>query len=323
MIVDNIKSDQPFAERYLVVDEFMPEGEAAAMRAAIEAHFADPARHMPATHMVWNYWYVPGLYTYLRADPDKVLGTKLARAFYDRLAGWSRETLGLSEVTWTCLSLYIPGCRQAQHNDSANGRFGFVYSLTRNDRKTEGGETLIWREDDYFTTRLQQPYAAPGFYDAIVPRFNRLLVFDDRVPHAVQRVEGGMNPSEGRIVLHGHLREAGPIVEGALPADQVGEIVGDMAASFADELGPACELLHGLVVVRFIVARNGTVSGLRVVLNRLKRLAGEGPALDDVLGRLLKRVSELAFPAARTTTQIALPIGFGDDLVSNFAAVSR
>lgn len=323
MIMDSTFSNQPFVDRYLVVDDFMPDADAAAMRAAIEAHFANPARHLPATHMVWNYWYVPGLYTYLRAEPDKVLGAKLARAFHDRLASWSRQTLGLSEVTWSCLSLYIPGCRQGQHNNSANGRFGFVYSLTRNDRKTGGGETLIWREEDYFTTRLQQPHAGPGFYEAIVPQFNRLLVFDDRVPHAVQLVEGGMNPIEGRIVLHGHLREAGPIVEGELPAEDVGEIVGDMAADFAAQLGAACELFHGLVVLRFVVTRDGTVTGLRVVLNRLKRLAGNGPDLDAVVRGLLERVSELAFPPAGGTTQVALPVGFGVDLVPDFAPVTR
>ncbi len=71
MIMDSTLSNQPFADRYLVVDEFMPDADAAAMRAAIEAHFANPARHLPATHMVWNYWYVPGLYTYCAPSPTR------------------------------------------------------------------------------------------------------------------------------------------------------------------------------------------------------------------------------------------------------------
>jgi 2OG-Fe(II) oxygenase superfamily len=315
-------SNKPFQDTYLVVDNFMPQADANAMRAAIEAHFANPAQHKPDTHMVWNYWYVPGLYTYLRAQPEQVLGRKLARHFFDRLTAWSGANLGLSEATWPCLSLYVAGCRQGQHNDAGNGRFGFVYSLTKNDRRSEGGETLIWRDDDDFATRLQQPKAGAGFYDAVAPQFNRLLVFDDRMPHAVATVEGGMSPIEGRIVLHGHLREAGPIVTGALPPAEVAEIAGAMAADFAAALGPACELFHGLVVLRFVVAPNGNVSALRVVLNRIKRLAGTGPAVDDVIAGLLDRVRELSFPAADAATEVALPVGFGVDLVPDYAPVT-
>ena len=47
------------------------------------------------------------------------------------------------------------------------------------------------------------------------------MLFDDRVPHAVQRVEGPMDPVEGRFVLHGHLSEAGVVAQGGLHADQV------------------------------------------------------------------------------------------------------
>ena len=41
--------------------------EAEALRAPIDLHFSEPHRHGFDTHFVWNYWYVPGLYTYLRA----------------------------------------------------------------------------------------------------------------------------------------------------------------------------------------------------------------------------------------------------------------
>ncbi len=306
-------SNKPFQDAFHIEDDFMPQSDANAMRAAIEAHFGNQHQHKPATHMIWNYWHVPGSYTYLRTEPERILGAKLARAFVNKLSAWSQQTLGLNEITWVCLSLYPPGCRQNLHNDTGNGRFGFVYSLTKNDRKTEGGETLIWKDEDYFSTRLQHPSGVSGFYDAIPPKFNRLLVFDDRMPHAVQMVEGGMDPIEGRIVLHGHLREAGPIVDGALSLDDVCQVAGNMAASYASDLDAACELLHGLVVLRFTVSRDGGVTGLHVVLNRLKRLAGNGPTSEKVVEELLTRVSDLSFPSARGTTDIALPIGFGFD----------
>ena len=42
-----------------------------------------------------------------------------------------------------------------------------------------------------------------------------------------------MDPVEGRFVLHGHVSEGGPIVEGALPAAAVAGPIGDMLRGFA------------------------------------------------------------------------------------------
>jgi hypothetical protein len=197
----------------IIVDGFLPAEVALQMRRGIDEHFADPQLHQPETHQVWNYWFVPELYTYLRANPEKVIGPECAAAFHDALRRWSIATLGMANVSWPFLSLYVPGCRQGWHNDSRNGRFGFVYSLTRDPRRTLGGETLVRREADPFRANLTQPQAGRGFYETIEPRFNRLLIFDDRLPHAVERLEGAMDPVEGRFVLHGHVSEGGPIVE--------------------------------------------------------------------------------------------------------------
>ncbi len=302
----------PITARYLVVDDFMPTAVAAAMRAAIEAHFNHPERHAPDTHMVWNYWHVPGLYTYLRTQPDRVIGKPLTEAFHTRLRAWAATTLGLSVVSWPYLSLYVDGCRQALHNDSINGRFGFVYSLTKNQRRSAGGETLVWREDDYFGTRLHQPDAASGFYDSIPPLFNRLVIFDDRLPHAVQQVEGTMDPQEGRFVLHGHIREGGALLQGPLAPDAVGAAVTAMANAYAQSLGAALALYHGLVVLGFDVAPDGSVSPPRVVLDRLKRLVGEGPPVDAVIRGLLEAAAGLRFASADVPTRVTLPLAFGN-----------
>ena len=42
-------------------------------RADIDAHFAEPATHRAEIHQIWNYWFVPELYTYLRTSPEKVI----------------------------------------------------------------------------------------------------------------------------------------------------------------------------------------------------------------------------------------------------------
>ena len=55
----------PFA----IFDDFLLDHEAEALRAPIDLHFSEPHQHRFDSHFVWNYWYVPGLYTYLRAAP--------------------------------------------------------------------------------------------------------------------------------------------------------------------------------------------------------------------------------------------------------------
>jgi hypothetical protein len=87
-----------------------------------------------------------------------------------------------------------------------------VYSLTRNERQTIGGETLVQHDVDPFRAHLTRAAAGRSFYDVIEPKFNRLVVFDDRLPHGVERVDGSMDPTEGRFVLHGHLSEGGTIM---------------------------------------------------------------------------------------------------------------
>jgi hypothetical protein len=301
----------PITSPYLVVDDFMPAGTAREMRAVVEAHFGSPYRHTPQSHMNWNYWHVPGLYTYLRTLPEKVIGAALTEAFHTRLCEWSSDTLGLGAAKSSYLSLYVSGCCQRQHNDSLNGRFGFVYSLTKDVRKTSGGETLIWREDDYFEIRIHRPCSGIDFYGSIEPRFNRLLVFDDRVPHAVQLVEGNMDPVEGRLVLHGHIRESGPIVRGPLPREIVEEAANRLASTYAKDLGTALAIYHGPAAIRFTVQQDGAVSGEHLILDRVKRLRGEGPGVREILGELVNRVSALRFPSRGAETVVTLPFGFG------------
>lgn len=263
--------------------------------------------------MVWNYWYVPGMYAYLRTLPETLLGD-LANLLYEKLISWSTEHLGLAQVTWPFLSLYVAGCRQGQHNDARNGRFAFVYSLTRNDRKTTGGETLIWHQQDYFGTMAHKPVAGRGFYEIVEPRFNRLVVFDDRLPHAVRAVEGNMDPTEGRIVLHGHMFEAGPIVKGPLSREAVEEAATTMALDYSAELSDALMLFHGLVVFRFMVRSDGSVCKVNVLVDRVMRLTGDGPLASEVVERLFERVSRLRFPSSVGATLVTLPVAFGNRL---------
>jgi hypothetical protein len=107
-----------------------------------------------------------------------------------------------------------------------------------------GGETLIGHERHLFCNHFARAAAGRDFYDAIEPKFNRLIVFDDRLPHAVERVDGSMDPAEGRIVLHGHLGEGGTIVEGALSADLIHGLLQALLQRLTDELSGEAALYH-------------------------------------------------------------------------------
>jgi hypothetical protein len=291
-----------------IFDDFLLDHEAEALRAPIDLHFSEPHQHRYDSHFIWNYWHVPGLYTYLRALPEQVIPYDLVASFHDVLTRWAGDMLGLAQVTWPMLSLYVDGCSQSIHNDSANGRFGYVYSLTQ-ERQGRGGETIIFKEGDPFRGRLRRADAGTGLYDLVPPLFNRLILFDDRMPHGVQRVEGTMDPKDARIVLHGHISEAGPIMTGPLPASAVEAA---RAAALEAALGAFPEtgpLHHGPLCVRLEIAPDGRVSDCRVLVHRVARSDGGCP--DALVGKIIGELTAAGFPAASAATSAVLPILVG------------
>jgi Rps23 Pro-64 3,4-dihydroxylase Tpa1-like proline 4-hydroxylase len=297
----------------VIVDDFLPRELAMAMREDIDAHFAKPGAHRADTHQVWNYWFVPELYTYLRTTPEKVIRRDRVEGFMDALRTWSTDSLGLGDVTWPYLSLYVGGCRQVLHNDARNGRFAFVYSLTRDQRRTVGGETIVFREEDPFRGKLAEASAGQSFYDTIAPKFNRLIVFDDRLPHGVERIEGSMDPVEGRLVLHGHLAETG-IIDGALPTEMVEEALVTLIADFEARYLAHIALYHGLVVLRFAVSPAGSVATCEILVDRVIHADPGHSEWEALRGEIVTRVKSLKFPPAEGETTVTLPFSFGERL---------
>jgi len=299
----------------LIVDDFLPLDVATAMRADIEAHFAAPDRHGRDTHQIWNYWYVPGLYTYLRTAPERVIRRELVAAFHTRLRDWSVEHLGLGRVTWPNLSLYVSGCRQGWHNDARNGRFAFVYSLTRNERATFGGETLVMRDGDALRTRLTQASAGRDFLEAVPPLFNRLVLFDDRAAHAVERVDGSMDPVEGRLVMHGHISEDGPVIEGPLPADAVNVAIDAAVQAFSTEAADAAAGYHGPLSLRLNIAgASGEVEVTHVIIDRVIHPDPANNGWEHLRERLCDHLETLRLPTATADTSAIVPIMLGGAL---------
>ena len=301
---------EPQTDAVIVVDDFLPRELAAAMRADIDAHFAAPYKHRPEIHQVWNYWYVPQTYTYFRTQPEKVIRRASVERFMERLHAWSGETLGLARLSWPYLSFYIHGCRQGLHNDTRNGRFAFVYSLTRDDRRSTGGETIVLRRGDHFQRSLRKAGAGTDFYDLIEPRFNRLTVFDDRMVHGVQIVEGALDPADGRFVVHGHIAETAPIVTGALPPDQALQHLASALERFNRDHADQARLYDGPLVLRFDITPEGRIRNPRVVLDRVFPLAQGDTGWRAIRDRLFELLGTVVFPMAAGDTTVTLPMRF-------------
>lgn len=298
----------------IVVDGFLPADLALEMRRDIDAHFAKPEGHRADTHQVWNYWFVPDSYTYLRTAPEKVIERGRMAAFHQALRDWSIAMLGMANVSWPFLSLYVSGCRQNWHNNSVNGRFGFVYSLTRDERRTIGGETLVRKEIDPFRAHLAKPGAGREFYGAIEPRFNRLVIFDDRLPHSVERVDGSMDPVEGRFVLHGHLREAGTIVAGALSQDLITGPLLELLRQIREDLAAAAALYNGPLILRLTIAAGGAVAACEVMVDRVLHPDPGHVEWEPLRGKLVERFAGLRFPPTGGETMLIQPLLFGGPL---------
>lgn len=299
---------------YTVIDDFFPEADA--LRVGIDAHFAEPGKHRPESHQVWNYWHVPGLYTYLRTSPEKVLPRALLDRFIARLRAISLYRFGLGDVTWPYLSLYVAGCQQGLHNDARNGRFGYVYSLTRwDERKFLGGETLIFNEQDYFgSTAITQANAGLGLYELVPARFNRLLLFDDRLLHAVPRLEGTMVPQDGRLVLHGHVSEGPVAVTGALVPDAATAAIERERPALQRRVEEVGAGLAGLVTVRLTVGGDGKVLKDEILFDRLLPTARGAAAPEPAAAAIREFLSKLAFPESDGSSLVTIPVPFGAKL---------
>ena len=294
-----------------VIDDFLPLELAAGMREDIEAHFAESHADHVDTHQVWDYRFAPELHTYLRTAPEKIIRRDRVDAFMRALQAWSIVTLGMGNVTWPSLRLYVGGCRQALHNDAADGRFGFVYSLTSDQRHTVGGETLVLREDNVFRGPLGGASVGRSFYDVIEPKFNRLVVLDDRVPYAVERIEGTMDPFEGRFVLHGHLSETGTIILGDRPSEVVEEALVGLFCDFAERNSARIALYQGPLVLRFVIGANGSVGTCDTLVDRVIHEDPRHIEWEPLRADLVDRIKMLKFPPARGDTAVTKPLVFG------------
>jgi hypothetical protein len=295
---------------YAVVEQFFDS--ANELRAAFEGHFQNPHAHS-SPHQVWNYWYVPDAYTYLRTEPGKILPGPLVAQFVQRLNAWALATYGLCTRTNPWLSLYVNGCGQTIHNDSLGGQMGYVYSITRwDERNFLGGETLLFHPGHYWETeRIKASGAGTSFYAKVPSRFNQLLVFDDRVIHGVQPIQGTMDPLQGRVVLHGHLRADAFMIEGPLPGEPAVRAITPTLERIRDLAQQHAPLLHGFVTLRLSIQADGGVTAVRLLCDRILPLSPDRSRLEPFKGDVVALLSGVRFPPAPAASELTLPVLVG------------
>jgi len=293
----------------LLVDRFAPESRA--LRAHLDRRFAEP-RSTRAHRFVWDFWNVPGQYTVLRTPAWTYFPRATYESFHRRLVRFGRRVLGCHDVSPPWLSCYVEGCGQELHGDLPHGPWAFVYSLTRwRDRAFRGGETLLLRDEvldlwtDFRSTRRLE---RPELFRSIEPAFGRLVVFDPRIPHAVETVRGTLAPERGRVVVHGWFVNPRPFVEGPLGTGALAGRIGELSARVGPLLGGLP--LAGLLAVGFDVTPAGSVRGVRVLSDTTRAPSGAEAERRRFVARIRDAVGRLRFPRRRRASRVTLPLVF-------------
>jgi hypothetical protein len=293
----------------VIVDRFAPE--ARALRKTFDERFADP-RSTRADRFVWDWWHVPGQYTALRTPAWTYFPRRVYERFHRRLVAWGRATLGCHDISPPWLSLYVEGCRQELHGDLPHGPFAFVYSLTNWNRRTfSGGETLLLRDEvldfwhDFRSVRAVEEHE---LLRAIEPRFDRLTVFDPRIPHGVRAVTGTRDPREGRLVIHGWFVQPRPFVRGPLPVRTLTARVEELGARLGHWLADLP--VAGVLALSFTVDRRGAVQSLRVLSDTtLVPRASERERV-RLVRRMREAIARWRLGSQRSPSHVTLPIVF-------------
>jgi hypothetical protein len=293
--------------RLRTFDRFAPE--ARQLREHFDARFADP-RRADEGRFVWDYWHVPGQYTALRTPAWRYFPEPLYRSFHERLVRFGREVLGCHDVSPPWMSCYVDGCEQRLHGDLPHGPLAFVFSLTKwRSRAFTGGETLLLRDEtlDFWSSFESVRRVEEGeVLEVVEPVFNRLTVFDPRVPHGVRRVEGTRDPREGRLVVHGWFVQPRPFVDGPLPTGELRRALGALGAALPEAVAGAP--VAGVHTVRFRVRANGEVDGVAVLVDTLRIAGGDDRELRRVRRSLAQIVRGFTFKKQRAASTVTVPI---------------
>jgi hypothetical protein len=293
----------------LIEDGFF--SRAADLRKHFEKNFKDP-RENHSQRFVWDYWHVPGQYRLIRTPAYFYFPKKTYQDFHSYLVQWGRENLGCHDISPPWLSYYTEGCRQELHADVPHGPWAFVYSLSPKRIRFTGGETLILKDEvlNYWTRfSAERQQEKNSFTERITPNFNRLVVFDPRVPHGVSEVEGVIDPMNARLVIHGWFVKPRPYVVGGLTVGAVEKVLSGLlmdSQPYFQQMGA----VHGTVSIRFFVSAAGQVRSAKILTNTVQGLENPFEQRRYFHSWLKAFNKSLRFPAAKGPSKVTLPLLF-------------
>jgi hypothetical protein len=307
LMVDPTQTDSA-VRRLCVVPDFF--AQAAEMRAVFDERVGR-RRSVAKESFVWDYWHIPGQYTYLRTFGDRYFPEPLTTAFLSRLRGWGREVLGCGSITPPWLSYYVEGCVQELHADVPHGPWAYVFSLTRwEDRGFSGGETELLSPETLEFWRHFSPDAAVEarhLVEHVPAAFNQLTVFDARIPHAVRAVHGTYDPLDSRVVLHGWFEYPKLSASEDIRNDKALVSLKLVATQLARRL-QAVNYVSGLVTVRVEFAGGGQVADARVLSNTLVSTAGDASTPVQVVERITDALRGLSLQGAGDGSWAIVPV---------------
>lgn len=299
---------------FLIEDRFFDSGEK--LRATFDKRFAKPLEGSSA-RFVWDYWHVPNQYTLIRTPALEYFPKNLSLELVRHLLAWGRENLGCHSISPPWLSYYVDGCGQDFHADVPHGPWAFVYSLTRwRERRFSGGETMLlkpetldlWRTQDF--DRGQE---LPDLLDLVEPQFNRLTVFDPRIPHGVRPVNGTRDPRESRLVIHGWFTEPGPFVAGALSRKEFERGLSEQLPRALENLDPN---LKGILVFRLKVVASGKIANVKCLNSTLISSAistttsAGSPHVNAIIKRISQSLERFRFSQSAGVSVATIPLIF-------------
>jgi len=284
---------------------------AKALRGFFEKQFANP-RAMHSKRFVWDRWFVRDQYSLLRTPASSYFPSKMYSQFERELIEFGQNILGCAELTPPWLSVYTDGDSQNWHADNPHGPWAYVFSLTPwKSRNFSGGETLVMKNSvlDYWRAEnLQRGLEFDDLIEKIPAEFNQLLVFDPRLPHAVERVSGVRDPLEGRLVIHGWFTKPCPFVEGGLSHLQDYSWLDEVLMKITEPLAGVAPVV-GCASFQVKVSRDGRVSSVKTLADSLHSLNPDFPA-KNVLHKISSLLKRARFPSARSGSQMTIPFIF-------------
>lgn len=291
------------------MDNFFPE--AKALRETFDQRFVNP-RSTARTRFVWDPWHVPDQYSALRTPAWEYFPAGLYKRFHVSLVKWGREALGMHDISPPWLSCYTDGGSQDLHGDLPHGPLAFVFSLTQwKKRSFTGGETLLLRDEilDYWADFLSIRSIERGHvFEEVPPLFNRLAVFDPRIPHGVRTVHGSRDPREGRLVIHGWFTEPRPLINGPVSRREVGDQIAELMNQLPRVVG---ELpLSGVLSLRAVVQPSGKVKTVTTLVDTTRLPASLEPARRKLVRQVAASVESFRFRARDKATTLTIPLVF-------------